>query len=48
LREAIQQIASRILFGSSWFAFVVLGLLGGRRRRIGQVAFSQDLLKATQ
>jgi len=48
LREAVQQIASRILFGSPWFALVVLGLLGSWRRGIGLTAIEKELIVAMQ
>jgi hypothetical protein len=48
LREAIEQVACWTLFGSPWFALVVLRFRGGSRRGIGLVAFPQDLLITTQ
>src|SRR2546425_3615309 len=48
LRESIQQIASRALFGPPWSSLRLFRLLRGWRRGVGLVAFCEKLIIATQ
>jgi hypothetical protein len=48
LREPIQQIASRILFGSAGFALALHGLLRYKGKRIGLIPLGEEFLIATQ